>query len=103
MSGCYRLNWSDGITVRARDRSRVNNVAPTRQSTAISTWQSPPPLVQQRDTARHALSVLVGKGPADWVAPDFDLTDFTLPSNLPVSLPSEVAHSRPAPRCFSGG
>ncbi len=54
-----------------------------------------PPLAQQRDTARHALSVLAGKGPADWVAPDFALSDFALPSDLPVSLPSEVAHDRP--------
>jgi NodT family efflux transporter outer membrane factor (OMF) lipoprotein len=54
-----------------------------------------PPLAQQCSTARHALSVLAGTGPNDWVAPDFDLTDFTLPSNLPVSLPSEVAHNRP--------
>jgi NodT family efflux transporter outer membrane factor (OMF) lipoprotein len=54
-----------------------------------------PPLAQQRDTARHALSLLAGKGPDDWVAPDFDLADFTLPPNLPVSLPSEVAHDRP--------
>jgi outer membrane protein TolC len=38
---------------------------------------------------------LAGTGPADWVAPDFDLTDFTLPSNLPVSLPAELAHDRP--------
>jgi outer membrane protein TolC len=29
------------------------------------------------------------------VAPDFDLADFTLPLELPVSLPSEVAHDRP--------
>lgn len=54
-----------------------------------------PPLVQQRDAARHALSVLAGKGPADWVAPDFDLADFRLPPDLPVSLPSELAHDRP--------
>ncbi len=54
-----------------------------------------PPLAQQRDVARHALSVLASKGPADWVAPDFDLTDFALPADLPVSLPSEVAHERP--------
>jgi NodT family efflux transporter outer membrane factor (OMF) lipoprotein len=54
-----------------------------------------PPLAQQRDTARHALSILAGKGPADWAAPDFDLADFTLPSNLPVSLPAELAHDRP--------
>jgi NodT family efflux transporter outer membrane factor (OMF) lipoprotein len=54
-----------------------------------------PPLAQQRDAARHALSILAGTGPADWVAPDFDLTDFTLPSNLPVTLPAGLAHDRP--------
>ena len=54
-----------------------------------------PPLAQQRDVARHALSVLAGKGPADWVAPDFDLSDFALPADVPVTLPSELAHTRP--------
>ncbi|WP_166365581.1 efflux transporter outer membrane subunit [Pseudomonas akapageensis] len=54
-----------------------------------------PPLAQQRDSARHALSILTGKGPADWIAPDFDLAEFALPSNVPVSLPSEMAHDRP--------
>ncbi|MET3651247.1 efflux transporter outer membrane subunit [Dyella japonica] len=54
-----------------------------------------PPLAQQRDVARHALSILVGKSPGDWTAPDFDLGDFTLPENLPVSLPSELARERP--------
>ncbi|MCH4875887.1 efflux transporter outer membrane subunit [Pseudomonas sp. TMW22090] len=54
-----------------------------------------PPLAQQRDAARHALSILAGAGPADWVAPDFSLDDFNLPQSIPVSLPSEMAHSRP--------
>lgn len=54
-----------------------------------------PPLAQQRDAARHALSILAGKGPADWVTPDFSLDDFALPSSIPVSLPSEMARSRP--------
>ena len=54
-----------------------------------------PPLAQECAAARHALSVLAGKGPNDWVPPDFDLTDFTLPPNLPVTLPSEVARNRP--------
>lgn len=54
-----------------------------------------PPLAQQRDAARHALSILTGKGPADWIAPDFHLGEFALPSNVPVSLPSEMAHDRP--------
>jgi NodT family efflux transporter outer membrane factor (OMF) lipoprotein len=54
-----------------------------------------PPLAQQRDTARHALSILAGKGPADWVAPEFDLSDFGLPLDLAVTLPSELARERP--------
>ena len=54
-----------------------------------------PPLAQQRDAARHALSILAGAGPADWIAPDFDLADFALPGKLPVSLPAELAHERP--------
>lgn len=54
-----------------------------------------PPLAQQRDSARHALSILTGKGPGDWIAPDFKLAEFVLPANVPVSLPSEMAHDRP--------
>lgn len=54
-----------------------------------------PPLAQQRDAARHALSVLAGKGPADWIAPDFALDEFVLPSAIPISLPSEMARARP--------
>ncbi|MDE1916775.1 MAG: efflux transporter outer membrane subunit [Sphingomonadales bacterium] len=54
-----------------------------------------PPLAQQRDVARHALSVLVSKAPADWTPPDFDLADFTLPGDPPMTLPSDLAHDRP--------
>ncbi|HEY3695826.1 efflux transporter outer membrane subunit [Phenylobacterium sp.] len=54
-----------------------------------------PPLRQQESTARHALAVLTGQAPADWTAPDFALADFTLPSEIAASLPSELAHRRP--------
>lgn len=54
-----------------------------------------PPLRQQLSTARHALSVLLGKFSAEWSPPDFDLTQLTLPGELPVSLPSELVHQRP--------
>ena len=54
------------------------------------------PDVQQQDsTARHALALLVGKAPADWSPPDFALDDFTLPDEIPASLPSELVHDRP--------
>lgn len=54
-----------------------------------------PDLNQQRAVARHALSILVGKAPAEWSPPEFELADFTLPSELPVSLPSELVRRRP--------
>lgn len=54
-----------------------------------------PPLRQQLSVARHALAVLVGKAPSDWVPPDFDLDRITLPSDLPLSLPSELVRQRP--------
>jgi len=54
-----------------------------------------PPLRQQLSMARHALSVLLGKFPAEWSPPDFDLAQLTLPGDLPVSLPSELVHQRP--------
>jgi NodT family efflux transporter outer membrane factor (OMF) lipoprotein len=54
-----------------------------------------PPLVQQVNVAKHALAVLVGKAPAQWLAPDFDLAEFALPPELPLTLPSELVHQRP--------
>lgn len=53
------------------------------------------PLEQQLSVARHALAVLLGRVPANWAAPDFDLASLTLPGDLPVSVPSELVHQRP--------
>ena len=50
---------------------------------------------QQRDVARHALAVLLGLPPADWQPPELDLSALTLPSRIPVSLPSALVHQRP--------
>jgi NodT family efflux transporter outer membrane factor (OMF) lipoprotein len=54
-----------------------------------------PGLDQQLSVARHALAVLLGRAPGDWLPPDFDLAALTLPRQLPVSLPSELVHQRP--------
>lgn len=54
-----------------------------------------PPLRQQLSVARHALTVTLGQRPADWTPPDFDLKTLTLPQDLPLSLPSELARQRP--------
>lgn len=54
-----------------------------------------PPLQQRLAEARHALAGLVGEAPADYQVPDFDLSMFTLPEPVPLSLPSELVHQRP--------
>jgi len=54
-----------------------------------------PPLRRDLDAARHQLALLVGKSPAEWTAPDFDLAGLTTPTELPVSLPSELIRKRP--------
>ncbi|HEY1447169.1 MAG TPA: efflux transporter outer membrane subunit [Caulobacteraceae bacterium] len=54
-----------------------------------------PPLEQELAQARHNLALLVGKSPAEWSAPEFDVAEFTPPAQVPVSLPSSLVRSRP--------
>jgi NodT family efflux transporter outer membrane factor (OMF) lipoprotein len=54
-----------------------------------------PPLRQQLAQARHALALSLGTAPADPSLPEVDLAQLTLPAQLPVSLPSELARRRP--------
>jgi len=54
-----------------------------------------PPLRQELAKARHALSVVLGRAPANGLPDDLDLAQITLPLQVPVSLPSELAHRRP--------
>jgi NodT family efflux transporter outer membrane factor (OMF) lipoprotein len=54
-----------------------------------------PPLQRDLDAARHQLALLVGKSPAEWAAPDFELAGLTPPTDVPVSLPSELVRKRP--------
>ena len=54
-----------------------------------------PPLRQDLAKARHALSVVLGRSPASELPGGVDLSNITLPSQVPVSLPSELAHRRP--------
>jgi NodT family efflux transporter outer membrane factor (OMF) lipoprotein len=54
-----------------------------------------PPLRQELAKARHALSVVLGRAPANELPDDVELAQITLPLQVPVSLPSELAHRRP--------
>ena len=54
-----------------------------------------PPIQRQLDAARHQMALLVGKSPAEYSAPDFDLARLAVPAEVPVSLPSELVRRRP--------
>jgi NodT family efflux transporter outer membrane factor (OMF) lipoprotein len=54
-----------------------------------------PPLRQQLDKAHHALSLVLGRLPEKELPADLDLAQIVLPVEIPVSLPSELAHHRP--------
>lgn len=54
-----------------------------------------PQLEQQLAEARHLLATLVGVAPSELGPVDFTLSRLTLPSSVPVALPSELVHRRP--------
>jgi NodT family efflux transporter outer membrane factor (OMF) lipoprotein len=54
-----------------------------------------PALHEQLDQAYDAMSVLLAKPPAEYRAHEFDIKDFTLPRQIPLSLPSQLVRRRP--------
>jgi NodT family efflux transporter outer membrane factor (OMF) lipoprotein len=54
-----------------------------------------PPLRQDLAKAHHALSLVLGRLPEKELPADLELLQITLPLEIPVSLPSELAHHRP--------
>lgn len=62
----------------------------------LASFQATIPQLEQKATqSAHLLAALTGHVPAEWTAPDVSLTDLTLPSDLPVSLPSALVRQRP--------
>jgi NodT family efflux transporter outer membrane factor (OMF) lipoprotein len=53
------------------------------------------PLRQNLSKSQHLLAALVGRTPGQWASPHFNLAEFTLPRELPVTLPSELVRQRP--------
>ncbi len=55
-----------------------------------------PPLGQQLAHTRHLLTTLAGRSPGeDWAPPRVSFAEFTLPNEIPVSLPSDLVRQRP--------
>ena len=82
------------VAFEAGSVSRVDVVSAESQLASDATLL--PSLRQELSVARHALSIIMGQLPAaDTVPTEFELSQVTLPRNLPVSLPSELVHRRP--------
>jgi NodT family efflux transporter outer membrane factor (OMF) lipoprotein len=54
-----------------------------------------PTLRTQLEQARDALAVLIGHAPAQWPVHEFDVSEFTLPMEIPLTLPATLARQRP--------
>ncbi|WP_322066624.1 efflux transporter outer membrane subunit [Burkholderia ubonensis] len=86
---------------QARDAERRYALGAASRGEALNARQSAetaaaglPALRQQRDSARHALAVLVGRTP-DQPPADLALADLHLPAQVPVVVPSDLLRSRP--------
>jgi NodT family efflux transporter outer membrane factor (OMF) lipoprotein len=67
----------------------------SQQALEAQTAQSLPPLQKQLGQTRDALTALLGRLPSQEPLETFQLADLTLPTELPVSLPSKLIEQRP--------
>jgi len=67
----------------------------TLQSSIATIEATLPPLRQKLAQSEHLLATLTGHLPSDRALPAIDLGKLTLPTDLPVSLPSELVRQRP--------
>jgi NodT family efflux transporter outer membrane factor (OMF) lipoprotein len=67
----------------------------TAESQLASDTTRLPPLRQELSVAQHALAVLLGEPPGSAKLPAIELAQVTLPAEIPLSMPSELAHRRP--------
>jgi len=66
-----------------------------QQSAEAQTAATLPPLQKQLGQTRDALTALLGRLPSNEPQETFELSDLTLPTELPVSLPSRLVAQRP--------
>lgn len=65
------------------------------QTQVEQTRASIPSLRNRLEQTNHLLAILVGQPPGAMTMPQFTLADFTLPTQLPLHVPSELVHQRP--------
>jgi NodT family efflux transporter outer membrane factor (OMF) lipoprotein len=73
----------------------ARNAVLTSQTQLAQTRAGLAPLEKALAQTRHQLAILSGRLPSATDLPQFTLDSFTLPDDLPVSLPSALVHQRP--------
>jgi NodT family efflux transporter outer membrane factor (OMF) lipoprotein len=66
-----------------------------QQAQLAQTQASLPPLQRNLEQTRNQLALLLGRFPAEAQIPIIELTDLTLPTELPLSVPSALVEQRP--------
>ena len=83
----------------ANERVRLGHASPDEafslQAQVEEMRAGLPVLRKQLRQSEHLLAILVGRAPGKSNIPAFTLADFTLPSELPVVVPSELVRHRP--------
>jgi NodT family efflux transporter outer membrane factor (OMF) lipoprotein len=93
------LDLQHQLTVTVRQQETLGTVSHldvlTQEATEAQTAATLPPLRKQLGQARDALTALLGQLPSEEPEETFRLAELTLPSELPVSLPSKLVEQRP--------
>ena len=90
------------ITQRRLNAGGASKVDVLQQQAFLqTTLASLPPLRTQLAQQRNLLAAYVGELPADYTGPDFTLESLSIPTELPVSLPSKFVEQRPAVQEYS--
>lgn len=100
MDDTQRIISADARTLDITRQQRRLGEASTEDEAAAETAleqaeQLAPPLRKQIDQERDLLAALVGRPPSAAPTDRFEVADFQLPAELPVSLPSDLVRQRP--------
>lgn len=84
------------IEQRQKDLGQIAGADLATQEVVVAqTEETLPPLQKQLAQTRDLLTALAGRLPADEIAQSFQLDGFTLPVELPLSLPAKLVEQRP--------
>lgn len=93
------LNAQEEQLALTRERVRLGQAAPDEElalkTQVEQTRAAVPQLRNQLQQSQHLLAVLAGRAPGSTGLPAFALQEFTLPTTLPLIVPSELVRTRP--------